>query len=258
MAETLRNDSLPPLQRLGAYIDTIKSRMQRDSMRNGCLLGNFTAEANDHSEAIRQRLVEIFGEVQHPSPIACGRPSRPASCSRVSIATTSRPSWSRPCRAPTCYRKRNAARRRSSASSAFCSRSSCGARKRRTQGWQLKSQRWVMPDWLCGRLCIEPIRISVFCLTMQIRTYILALRRALDVGAARKSANEHSGCLDYRRTDRYWSCHRSRLRGGRRADRVSGRRHDAERRWWMSCGHRARSRVSARRRAPRGRGARLD
>src|SRR3954465_7812198 len=40
IGETLRNDSLPPLQRLGAYIDTVKSRMQRDSMRNGCLLGN--------------------------------------------------------------------------------------------------------------------------------------------------------------------------------------------------------------------------
>ena len=64
IGETLRNDALPPLQRLGAYIDTVKNRMQRDSMRNGCLLGNFTAEANDHSEAIRQRLVEIFAEVQ--------------------------------------------------------------------------------------------------------------------------------------------------------------------------------------------------
>ena len=64
ISQTLRNDSLPPLQRLGAYIDTVKSRMQRDSMRNGCLLGNFTAEANDHSEVIRHRLVKIFAEVQ--------------------------------------------------------------------------------------------------------------------------------------------------------------------------------------------------
>ncbi len=62
--ETLRNDTLPPLQRLGAYIDTVKSRMQRDDMRNGCLLGNFTAEATDHSESIRLRLVEVFGKVQ--------------------------------------------------------------------------------------------------------------------------------------------------------------------------------------------------
>jgi TetR/AcrR family transcriptional regulator, transcriptional repressor for nem operon len=64
MRETLRNDSLPPLQRLGAYIDAGKERLNRDEMRNGCLFGNFTAEAGDHSEAIRQRLVEIFAEVQ--------------------------------------------------------------------------------------------------------------------------------------------------------------------------------------------------
>ncbi len=33
-------------------------------MRNGCLFGNFTAEASDHSELIRQRLLEVFAEVQ--------------------------------------------------------------------------------------------------------------------------------------------------------------------------------------------------
>src|SRR5450432_2150675 len=64
MRETLLNDALPPLQRLGAYIDRGKERLNRDSMRNGCLFGNFTAEASDHSEAIRGRLVEIFAEVQ--------------------------------------------------------------------------------------------------------------------------------------------------------------------------------------------------
>ena len=63
--ETLRNDSLPPLQRLRAYIDAGKNRLNRDnSMRNGCLLGNFTAEASDNSELIRQRLLEIFSEVK--------------------------------------------------------------------------------------------------------------------------------------------------------------------------------------------------
>jgi TetR/AcrR family transcriptional repressor of nem operon len=64
MSETLRNDGLPPLERLAAYIDAGKSRLNRDGMRNGCLFGNFTAEASDHSEVIRQRLVEIFAEVQ--------------------------------------------------------------------------------------------------------------------------------------------------------------------------------------------------
>ncbi len=50
MAETLRNDALPPLQRLETYMDTIKNRLNKDQMRNGCVFGNFTAEASDHSE----------------------------------------------------------------------------------------------------------------------------------------------------------------------------------------------------------------
>jgi TetR/AcrR family transcriptional repressor of nem operon len=61
---TLRNDELPPLARLRDYIDTNKARLNKDSMRNGCLFGNFTAEASDHSELIRNRLVEIYAEVQ--------------------------------------------------------------------------------------------------------------------------------------------------------------------------------------------------
>ena len=64
MRETLRNDALPPLQRLGAYIDATKDRLNKNGMRSGCLYGNFTAEASDHSEILRQRLVEIFAEVQ--------------------------------------------------------------------------------------------------------------------------------------------------------------------------------------------------
>jgi TetR/AcrR family transcriptional repressor of nem operon len=64
MGETLRNDALPPLQRLGAYIDATKDRLNKNGMRSGCLYGNFTAEASDHSEILRQRLVEIFAEVQ--------------------------------------------------------------------------------------------------------------------------------------------------------------------------------------------------
>ncbi len=62
--ETLRNDARPPLERLAAYIDAGKDRLNRNGMRNGCLFGNFTAEASDTSEAIRNRLVEIFAEVQ--------------------------------------------------------------------------------------------------------------------------------------------------------------------------------------------------
>ena len=64
MRQTLRNDALPPLQRLRAWIDGGKDKLNRDSMRNGCLFGNFCAETTDHSEAIRNRLVEIFDELQ--------------------------------------------------------------------------------------------------------------------------------------------------------------------------------------------------
>src|SRR6476660_2152225 len=34
MRETLRNDALPPLQRLRSYIDASKNRLNKDQMRN--------------------------------------------------------------------------------------------------------------------------------------------------------------------------------------------------------------------------------
>ena len=64
MAETLLDDTRPPLQRLEAYIDTGRDRLNRDGMRHGCLFGNFTAEASEQSEIIRSRLVAVFAEVQ--------------------------------------------------------------------------------------------------------------------------------------------------------------------------------------------------
>jgi TetR/AcrR family transcriptional repressor of nem operon len=63
--QTLRNEALAPRARLEAWIDATIAHLARDSMRNGCLLGNFTAEASDHSESIRLRLVEIFGELRN-------------------------------------------------------------------------------------------------------------------------------------------------------------------------------------------------
>lgn len=64
MADTLRNDALPPLARLAAYLDAGKQRLNQDNMRNGCLFGNFAAEASDHSEPIRLRLLAVFGDLQ--------------------------------------------------------------------------------------------------------------------------------------------------------------------------------------------------
>ncbi len=62
--ETLRNDARPPLERLEAYIDAGKDRLNTDSMRNGCLLGNFTAETVADNELIRNRLLEIFADIE--------------------------------------------------------------------------------------------------------------------------------------------------------------------------------------------------
>lgn len=64
MDQTLRNDDLPPLRRLRAYLDASRDRLEKNDMRNGCLLGNFVAEASGWSEPIRLRLNEIFTEIQ--------------------------------------------------------------------------------------------------------------------------------------------------------------------------------------------------
>ena len=61
---TLRNDSLPPLKRLSAFVDAQIKYLNRIGWRNGCLIGNFSAEASEHSEIIRTRIVEIFEEMR--------------------------------------------------------------------------------------------------------------------------------------------------------------------------------------------------
>jgi TetR/AcrR family transcriptional repressor of nem operon len=61
--ETLRNDALPPLKRLRAYVDASIGTIRNNETRNGCLLGNFTAEC-EHSELMRKRLIGIYAELQ--------------------------------------------------------------------------------------------------------------------------------------------------------------------------------------------------
>ena len=63
IAETLLNEQLTPLARLSAYLEANSYNLKTSAMRNGCLFGNFSAEAGD-SSAIRERLVAIFGELQ--------------------------------------------------------------------------------------------------------------------------------------------------------------------------------------------------
>jgi TetR/AcrR family transcriptional repressor of nem operon len=59
---TLRNDALPPLRRLRAWIERQLEYLRQDDMRRGCLYGNMSAEASEQSEAIRARVVSVFVE----------------------------------------------------------------------------------------------------------------------------------------------------------------------------------------------------
>jgi TetR/AcrR family transcriptional repressor of nem operon len=61
--QTLLNETLTPLARLEAWLDVNRSKLTDGGMRKGCLFGNFSAEASEHSEIIRNRLVEMFAEV---------------------------------------------------------------------------------------------------------------------------------------------------------------------------------------------------
>jgi TetR/AcrR family transcriptional repressor of nem operon len=57
---TLRNDAASPLARLEEWLDIVIGFLKKAGMRNGCLIGNFSAEAGEHSEPIRQRLSDIY------------------------------------------------------------------------------------------------------------------------------------------------------------------------------------------------------
>ena len=77
IARTLRNDSLPPLKRLRAFVDAQIKYLNRVGWRNGCLIGNFSAEASEHSEVIRKRLVGIYEEMRQSA----------AHCLRAAVKT---------------------------------------------------------------------------------------------------------------------------------------------------------------------------
>jgi len=64
IGDTLRNDALPPLKRLRAYIDASITTIRNHDAKNGCLVGNFAAEASDHSEVIRKRVSGIYAELR--------------------------------------------------------------------------------------------------------------------------------------------------------------------------------------------------
>src|ERR1700734_1563928 len=61
--KTLRNDSLPPLRRLRAWIDLQIAFLKNRDCRTGCLIGNFSIEASDQRESIRHRLAEMRKDI---------------------------------------------------------------------------------------------------------------------------------------------------------------------------------------------------
>src|ERR1700691_5364336 len=62
MAQTLEDESRKPMERLNAYFERIIDLFNSGGWRYGCLAGNMGLEAPEHSELLRQRLIEIFSE----------------------------------------------------------------------------------------------------------------------------------------------------------------------------------------------------
>jgi TetR/AcrR family transcriptional repressor of nem operon len=60
----MRQEHLPALQRLRAFIARSRAGISGDGPCNGCLLGNFSAEANDCGEPLRGRVVAALAAMQ--------------------------------------------------------------------------------------------------------------------------------------------------------------------------------------------------
>ena len=68
--KTLRNDSLKPLYRLRQWFDMQLDFLKQADFRNGCLIGNFSAEVGAHSDTIHAKLAEMYEEI-HESVVYC-------------------------------------------------------------------------------------------------------------------------------------------------------------------------------------------
>lgn len=65
-ASTVGDVTRRPLERLEAYFDAVIQFFASVGWRYGCLAGNMALEASEHSEVIRNRLVEAFPEWTQP------------------------------------------------------------------------------------------------------------------------------------------------------------------------------------------------
>ena len=69
----VQQSSLPagqPLHRLRLWFDIQVDFLKRAEFRNGCLIGNFSAEVGPHSDTINTKLIEIYEEI-HESVVYC-------------------------------------------------------------------------------------------------------------------------------------------------------------------------------------------
>jgi TetR/AcrR family transcriptional repressor of nem operon len=62
--KTLRNDSLPPLKRVLAWLDAQIEFLKQSEFRSGCLIGNFTMETSGNNAPIRLRLAGIIETIE--------------------------------------------------------------------------------------------------------------------------------------------------------------------------------------------------
>jgi TetR/AcrR family transcriptional repressor of nem operon len=70
ITKTLRNDSLKPLYRLRRWFDIQLDFLKQADFRNGCLIGNFSAEVGAHSDTIHAKLTQMYAEI-HESVVYC-------------------------------------------------------------------------------------------------------------------------------------------------------------------------------------------
>jgi TetR/AcrR family transcriptional repressor of nem operon len=64
MEDTLLNNSLPPLARFKTWVETVVRLFNSDGNWNGCLLGNYSAEICAETQSIRNRIGELFTEIE--------------------------------------------------------------------------------------------------------------------------------------------------------------------------------------------------
>jgi TetR/AcrR family transcriptional repressor of nem operon len=66
VAQALNDTAQSPRERLRKYLDLITDRLAADGFERGCLIGDFSLETAQVSEALRQKLVLIYGEWREP------------------------------------------------------------------------------------------------------------------------------------------------------------------------------------------------